>query len=136
MSIRRTATPPQATPDDLQFTHRGRRFFVEITDIGSDFRAMTLFEMVNGAWAKPVGSTLNANLEIPYDAEINAAGGAAMWMRANFLPWINALLAEVFPPVEGAPLPSSGIDQIDALMGTMFVVMSSADGTVRIAERA
>ena len=135
MSIRRTATLPQATADDLQFTHRGRRFFVEITDVGSDFRAMTLLEMVNGAWAKPVGSVSNANLEIPYDAEIDAAGGAAMWLREKFLPWVNTLLSEVFPAVAGEPLPSSAIDQIDALIGSMFVVMSSADGTVKIVER-
>lgn len=130
MSIRRTATAPAITSDDLQFTHRGRTLAIELTDI-EDLRFIFVVERVNGVWVQaPV-----VPLEDCSDAQISAAGGPAMWIRSVFVSALNEWLATLFQPalVAGDPAPSGiGVfDQVDTLLQQMIAFAPQADGTLK-----
>ena len=138
MSIRRTATAPQITPEDLSFSFANRLFGVEISDLG-EIRAITFLEKgASGAWGLPTGvpTNLNVNLEIPDNTTINQIGGAKVWLKTKFLPWINTLLLAIFPAGTVAPpVILDGIEEIDRLIGTMFTLVAYPNGTVQLVER-
>ena len=124
MSIRRTQTLPNISADDLQFTHRGRTCGVEFTDIG-DLRFAFLVELVGGSWSTQVSPPF----EDCTDAQIIAAGGAAMWIKTVFLPKLNEWLADLFKPT--GTQPTAPLDQVDALLQQMIAFVPQADGTIR-----
>lgn len=136
MSIRRAVGPVNITADDFQFTYKGRAFAVEITELG-DPNFLTLFEKIGGVWSYPVqvaGREQNINLDYGNNATIEAAGGARMWIETTFLPWLNGLLAAIFPP-GGATQPLSAIEQVDAMLAGAVVVTAQPDGSLKATMR-
>ena len=124
MSIRRQSTPPMISGDDLQFTHRGREFGVEITDIG-DMRFIFLVERVGGTWSAQVSPPFEGCT----DADITTAGGPAMWIKSVFVPELNKWLSALFQPA--AATPAGLIDQVDALLPQMVAFAPQSDGTIK-----
>lgn len=134
MSIRRTAGQPVISSDDLQFTYKGRTFAVEISELG-EFNFMTLFEQIDGKWTYPnqdPSRAVNINLDWENNAAITAAGGARMWIEKVFLPWLNGLLASLFPPTGTALTP---IEQVDAMLSTTVAIVTQPDGTLKAVMR-
>ena len=141
MSIRRTETTPQITPDDLQFTYKGRSFGLEITEY-EGFNIMTLMEKdSNGIWLLPnasIPANLAWSLDWISDENIMANGGPKMWITKVFLPWFNAILAAIFKPVTvttptggTVPAPVRPIDQVDILLKNMITIVPQSDGTIK-----
>lgn len=129
MSIRRVVGQPQITSDDLVFTHLGRTFGIEITEL-PELNFITLFEKINGEWTYPVQRpelAVNINLDYINNAAIKAAGGPMNWIKTIFVPWLNTLLKSIFP---GGTVTMSEIEQVDKLLTEVIVIRSQADGTV------
>lgn len=126
MGIRRMASLPSITSEDLQFTFRGRKFGVELTDFdGLGF--VMLLELRDGAW-KDCGADM---LESFTDESIAASGGAVGWIKTVFIPWLQGQLNKLFPPQVDA-LPTDPQDQVDALLSARVTVVSQPNGSLRV----
>lgn len=138
MSIRRTSTPPIITADDLQWTFKGRKFAVELSDLGG-WQFVVLLEWDGSAWANAGAEPLDKFA----DADITAAGGAMGWIKTVFVPWLQAALDKLFPPgvapagevdvgAPQGPQPADPQDQVDAILGSRVTIVSLPNGSLQV----
>ncbi len=129
-TIRRTATAPVLSEGDLIFTHLGRTFGIEVTEI-KEANFVTLLELSAGKWGVPqseIPNHLNINLEWISNQNIANSGGPMAWISNTFIPWLNALLAAIFKPQALAA--TTEIEQVATLLGTKVLLTPKSDGTI------
>lgn len=128
MSIRITETPPLISGDDIQITHRGRTFGVELTS----FDCFPHYAMIVEAFPQGWMSTPTKALSFT-DTDILEAGGPRDWILSKFIPWLRAEFLTMFPPTtQSKPEQLSLLQQVDALLQKMVYCNSLPDGTIGV----
>lgn len=114
------------TPDDLQWTYRGRKFGVELSNLGDMGRFISVVEVFSDGRAPAYIGPVLLNCELD---DIEKAGGPMNWIKTTFMTWLRKTLAELFPPAT-TDTTLDAFQQVDKLLPTMVRINQNADGSV------
>ncbi len=125
MSIRLSGNA-NVTADDLQWTYKGRRFAVELSDDGMGHWISVVEVFTDGRAPAYLGEPmLHCDNE-----DIKKAGGAMEWIKTEFLPWLRRVLAVLFPAVADPTAGKDEFQQVDALLAGAIKIVQKADGSL------